>query len=133
MREHRHGRRPNPAELIDSLDGSESAKARLKRIVETLAGDRTIPDASHAVALGESRFHFIRQEALQAALAELEPKPRGRRPKCRIPDDAADQLQRLVEQNRQLRAQLQTLGIQRDLARLHLPLNEEASLPAKNS
>lgn len=125
MMEHRHGRRPNPHALIDGLDGSTQAKAKLKMIVETLAGDRTIPDAGEILNLGESRFHVIRQEALQAALAAMEPKPIGRPPKLRAAD--SDALEKLAEQNRQLQRQLLGVGAQRDLALLDKPTQERAA------
>jgi hypothetical protein len=75
----RRGRKPLGPELVDHLLGSDHAKERLKVFLETLREEKSVPEACAALALGESRFHELRVETLQAALDRLEPRPAGRR------------------------------------------------------
>ena len=77
----RRGRKPTGANLVERLEGSERAKTRLKAILETLSGQRTIPDACEELGIQESMFHRVRSEVLQTALDRLEPRPLGRPPR----------------------------------------------------
>jgi hypothetical protein len=63
---------------VDGLEGSAQAKERLKVVLETLAGTCRVQEACQRLGVGESRFHELRQQALAAALAGLEPRPAGR-------------------------------------------------------
>ena len=85
----RRGRKPTGAQLVERLEGSEHAKTRLKVILETLSGQRTIPDACEELGIQESMFHRVRSEVLQTALGRLEPRPLGRPPQAPSPQDAA--------------------------------------------
>jgi len=81
----RRGRKPTGTNLLEHLEGSERAKTRLKGILETLSAERTIPDVCDEMGIGESMFHRVRSEVLQAALDRLEPRPLGRPPSTRHP------------------------------------------------
>src|SRR5262245_36492730 len=72
------GRKPAWAELVNRLDGSTVAKARLRALLETLAGRQTVAAACLGLGLSERRFHALRDRILQAGLAGLEPRPAGR-------------------------------------------------------
>src|SRR5262245_38419751 len=72
------GRTTNWAEVVDRLDGSAEAKARLTTILEALAGQRTLAEAAARLGLGERRLHELRNRALQAAVGGLEPLRAGR-------------------------------------------------------
>ena len=72
---------------MERLEGSEHAKIRLKVILETLSGQRTIPDACDELGIQESMFHQLRSEVLQTALGRLEPRPIGRPPHTPSPED----------------------------------------------
>ena len=72
------GRWPQGLEYIDKLDGSLQTKERLKTILETLMGPTRMLEACAQLQIGETRFHQLRQVALQAALSALEPRPGGR-------------------------------------------------------
>lgn len=108
------GRKPTGAQLVEHLEGSEHAKARLKVILETLAGGRTIPDACEELGIQESMFHRVRSEVLQTALGRLEPRPLGRPPKIASAEDrhAAE----LEAEILKLRAELKAAEIRRELA-----------------
>jgi hypothetical protein len=70
----RCGRKPLGPELVSRLAGSEHAKARLKTMLETLGQEKSVPEACETLQIGESRFHALRLDALQAALDRLEPQ-----------------------------------------------------------
>ena len=110
------GRPPLGAELVGSLEGSPQAKLRLEIIIRTLAGEITIPQACQELAIGESRFHELRNELLQHAVAALEPRARGRPPTARG-NPCVAQLQQQVQA---LKIDLQAAQIREELA-LMLP------------
>jgi hypothetical protein len=74
------GRPPLGAELVDRMQGSPQAKKRVQIILQTLAGEMTIPQACEELDIGESRFHDLRKELLQVMVDGAESKPRGRPP-----------------------------------------------------
>jgi len=94
----RRGRKPKGPELVTNLAGSDAAQARLKRIVDSLAGRATVAEVCAELGIGESRFHQLRSDALQAALDRLEPRAAGRPAQPVSPTDA-----RVAELERQLR------------------------------
>jgi transposase len=74
----RLGRKPTGAKLLDKFTASPHAQARMRAILETVSGQKTIPEACAELGLGEAIFHRIRGQALRAGLNALEPKPMGR-------------------------------------------------------
>lgn len=115
----RRGRKPMGPQLVEHLHGSDSAKQRLQTILETLAADLTIPEACLATGVGESMFHRLRTEVLQAALDRLEPRPRGRPAKELTPEQR--RIEELEEQVRQLQTDLHAAQIRLELMQA-LPL-----------
>jgi hypothetical protein len=115
----RPGRKPLGPELVEHLLGSDHAKGRLKIMLETLRGEKSVPEACAELSLGESRFHELRVDTLQAALDRLEPRPAGRPSATVSPEQA-----RLRELEREVRA----LELQRDALVVRLELAQ--ALPA---
>lgn len=109
------GRPPQGAQLVESLDGSAAAKRRVKLLLATLAGERTVLDVCRELDVGETRFHELRQEILRAALAAAEPKPCGR-PPLPGPTPLEEELARLREQNQRLRFEAEAAQIREELA-----------------
>jgi transposase-like protein len=110
----RRGRKPTGTSLLEHLEGSERAKARLKAILETLSGQRSIPEVCEELGIQESMFHRVRSEVLQTALDRLEPRPLGRPSLQASPQDV-----RMVElegENRQLQMELKAAEVRRELA-----------------
>ena len=130
----RRGRKPTGPQLVERLEGSSHAKARLKVILETLSGRWTIPDACEELGIQETMFHKLRSEVLQTALGRLEPRPLGRRPQLPSPQD--EELLRLAAKNRKLQIELQAAEVRRDLAenlpRLAKPV-DPASRPGEKT
>ena len=110
----RRGRKPTGPNLVERLEGSERAKTRLKIILETLSGQRTIPDACNELGIQESMFHRVRSEVLQTALSRLEPRPLGRPSQHPPPHDL--RVAELEEENLRLHIELKASEVRRELA-----------------
>lgn len=70
-----------------SLEGSETARKRLKQSVDSLAGWTTVAEVYAKLTIGKPRFHRLRSEALQAALDRLKPRAAGQPPSAGPPTD----------------------------------------------
>jgi hypothetical protein len=133
----RRGRKPTGTNLVEHLEGSERAKTRLKGILETLSADRTIPEVCDELGIGESMFHRVRSEVLQAALDRLEPRPLGRPPlESSSPQDM--RIAELETEVLRLQMELQAAEVRRELAeklpRLAKPQNSNpAPEPGKKT
>jgi len=99
---------------VTDMDGSETARARLQQIVRALAGQTSVPEACAALDIGESRFHQLREEALQGALAALEPRPSGR--PARPAEPGAARIAALEQELRERERELQAYRIRLELA-----------------
>src|SRR5215472_14570318 len=63
---------------VDRLDGPEELKQRLKVLLSTLDGNKSVAEACAELGVSESRLHELRKEALEGALRALQPRPSGR-------------------------------------------------------
>ena len=63
---------------VDRLAGPEDLKQRLKVVLETVVGSKSVAQACEELQISESRLHELRHEALEGALQALMPKPAGR-------------------------------------------------------
>jgi len=132
----RRGRKPTGTNLLEHLEGSEHAKARLKAILETLSGQRSIPEVCEELGIRESMFHRVRSEVLQTALDRLEPRPLGRPPLQPLPQDL--RVAELEAESLRLEVELRAAEVRRELAeqlpRLAKPQNiNPASEPGKKT
>jgi len=96
------GRYPSGLEYVDRLEGTPEAKRRTKVIMQTLMGELRVLEACQRLGVCEQRFHQLREEMVQAAIARLEARPAGRR---RRPAEAAEVTalrEYLVDQQQQL-------------------------------
>jgi hypothetical protein len=113
----RAGRKPLGTAHVERLEGSTLAKRRLTWILQTMRGERTIPEACRALSICESRFHALRHQWLQEALDLLEPRPAGRPPKGAPPPEA-EQLDALASENEQLRQRVMVAELREQLVRV---------------
>lgn len=132
----RRGRKPTGTNLLEHLEGSERAKARLKAILETLSGERSIPEVCEELGIQESMFHRVRSEVLQTALDRLEPRPLGRPSRPASPQDLL--IVELEEEKLHLQLELKAAEVRRELAeklpRLGKPQNiNPATEPGKKT
>jgi Helix-turn-helix domain len=112
------GRRPSGPEYVDTLGGSDTAKQRLKVILETLAGTCRVQEACARLGISEPRFHQLRTQMLEAARAGLEPQTPGRKPHLLTP--AEEQVRLLQEQVKQRDFELRVSRAREEVA-LTLP------------
>jgi hypothetical protein len=101
---------------VRSVEGSDAARERLRAILETVAGRLPIADAAARLGIGEARFHELRKQALQAAVAGLEGRRAGRPPKTE-PANAVE-VRALRAEGEDLRRQLEASRIREELARV---------------
>jgi hypothetical protein len=104
------GRKIDTTKLVEGLEGSDEAKARLAIFLEAFAGRRTVGEACDALELRERRFYILRGVLLQAALDSLEPRPAGR-PSLKSPRQAGPE-----SEIRDLRLNLQAAQIREEIA-----------------
>lgn len=64
--------------MVDQLEGTDEAKTRLRVVLETIRGGRTVAEACRLLQIGATRFEELRAQALAGALAALEPRLLGR-------------------------------------------------------
>jgi transposase-like protein len=107
------GRPAMGPELVSGLEGSESAKKRLRVILETLTDHKGVEEACAELSIGRSAFNKIRERVLQGALEDLEPKPPGRPAQEISPEQSRlEQLERDIEQ---LQRSLQIAHVREEL------------------
>jgi len=100
--------------LVEELEGSEEAKTRMRVILETLAGEKSVQGACEELGLGKSMFHEIRSQVLQVGLKDLEAKPRGR-PRQELTEDQRE-IERLKAQVEELKMSLHVSHVREELA-----------------
>ena len=108
------GRHPSGPEFVDQLSGDAVAKERLRVVLETIAGQRRVAEACALLNISEQRFDELRAEALQAAVAALEPKPPGRKP--RTPPAGHAEVEALRRRVNELEAQLKVAVVRAEVA-----------------
>lgn len=90
---------------MDRLSGADDGKRRLKIVLDTLSGEKTIEQACEELHVSPSRFHEMRREALQAALEGLTPGAAGR-PKHEDPAVDPKHVKDLETENEHLKEEL---------------------------
>ena len=113
----RTGRKPSGPQIVERLEGSPSAKQRLEVILETIAGQLTIPEACARLRIGQSRFHDLRNQTLQATLNTLEPRRPGRPAKRTSPKQG--EINALKADLDRAHKELAVADVQVRLARIH--------------
>lgn len=81
--------RPNKgADHVDAVDACAGPRQRLRVILETMSGARTVVDACAVLRVSPTRFRQLRQQALQGAVDALAPRRPGRPRVHDAPTDA---------------------------------------------
>lgn len=80
------GRPPKGPALVDGLAGDAEDKRRLRVMLETINGTRTVDHACAQLNVSRTRFFQLRDQALEGALSGLEREKPGRKPKQEEPD-----------------------------------------------
>ena len=113
----RRGRPHEGPELADKLDDcSEEARQRLKVIFQTLAGVFTIEQACAILGIRRSAFHKLRSGFIRQAVHLLEPRTPGRKKKIITAEQ--QEIDRLHQENEQLRFELKAQQIREEIGLL---------------
>jgi len=124
------GRKPQGPALVRRLDGSDRAKQRLEIILATIAGTLPIEEACRELGIEHSMLFRLREEVLEAALARLEPRPKGQPPAASSPaEQRCIALQRRIEE---LEADLKIATVREEVASI-LPQGRSAAAPGKKT
>ena len=109
----RTGRPPEGPALVENMAGSARARKRLRVILETISGTMTVGKACEDLGMGKSGFHNLRNEFLEMAVADLEPKMAGRPRKEILPEQ--ERVRHLEAEVRRLRAELDVSHVKEEL------------------
>jgi len=107
-------RPPDGLKHVDRLNGPEGSKRRLRAILETLIGERTVSEACEALGVSEARFHELRRRALEGALSGLKPGRPGRPSKP--PTATPTRVEQLEHDMEDLRMELWAAEIREEIA-----------------
>jgi hypothetical protein len=108
------GRRPGGPEQVERLDGTPEAKRRLRVILETVAGDKSVAEACKELGIGEARFHELRAVALEGAVESLEARAAGRPRKEEATEPG--RVEALEREIRELKLAVQAARVREELA-----------------
>ena len=108
------GRWPSGPEYIDKLHGSVETKERLKAILDTMYGQARLLEVCAQQHIGETRFHQLREIAMQAALMAIEPRPAGR--PSRTSTAQSEQIRTLEQRVRELEQALHQAQVREEIA-----------------
>jgi transposase-like protein len=107
------GRPVKGPSLVEDLEGTEGAKKRLRVILETIAGEKSVEEACQELGIGKSAFHQIRAQVMQAALRDLEPRQPGR--PAAEPSGSDEKIARLEKELDEAQLQLQVAHVREEL------------------
>jgi len=124
------GRPAQGPRLVEHLDGSAVAKERLRVILETIAGTRTLEEACTELDLCRSAFCALRSRVLATALSDLEPRPLGR-PPAPEPEATAADLAALQAEQERLLLDLRVAHVREEIRLVFPDLAEKDAVPRK--
>jgi hypothetical protein len=126
----RAGRKPEGPALVRRLDGSDQAKQRLETILATIAGRLSVSRACRELGIEHSMFFRLRTEVLEAGLARLEPRPRGRPPTISLPGEQHCAV--LTQRVEELETEVKIAAVREEVARI-LPRGRTAAVAGKKT
>jgi len=125
------GRRPVGPEYADKVSGSETAKRRVKVILETLTGKCRVQEACKRLGICEQRLHQLREEMMTAAVKALEPGHAGR--PAHTPTPAEEQVIALEQQLQDKEIELRAAKAREEIALILPEVKQEPSEPEKKT
>jgi hypothetical protein len=100
--------------MVDDLGASEQARHRLKAIVQTMSGDKSIPEVCQELRISEAMFHKLRSRFLEEAVLLLEPRTPG--PRRTEPSPQEERIRALEQEVQRTRIELEASRIRTELA-----------------
>ncbi len=128
----RLGRRPQGAELVDALVGSQHAKSRLKAFLETLSGEVGVNEVCQELGICQSRFFEQRTAWLHESLDLLEPRLPGR-PRKEEPTISVEEARLLRQRVQELEVRAAAVEVQAELVRTLPHVVARTAAPKKTS
>jgi transposase-like protein len=126
------GRKPlSIADQVKRLPGSPVAKARLRVILDNLAGQIGSADACAELGIEQSWFFDLKQESLKRWVKTLEPGSPGRRPSVQQTPEQQE-IAELKQQVERLELALKAAQLRTELARKGLSRPEPRAQRAAN-
>ncbi len=111
---------------VDAVAGSPREKARLRAILRTLGGERSVEAAAADLGIRPAQFGALRKRALQGAADALVPRPPGRPRLCDV--EESEQVRELQEEVARLRAEVARANVRAEAA---LVCGERDAAPEK--
>jgi transposase-like protein len=109
------GGRPNfGVDHVDRIDAPEEDKRRAKIVLQTLTEEISVDEACRRLSIGPTRFHELRKEVLEGAIAGAHPGRPGR-PRKEEPSDER-KIRRLEGRVKELQEELQLSLLRTELA-----------------
>jgi hypothetical protein len=99
---------------VDSLPGCAEDRRRLKLVLGTLGGEVTLQEAARELGVSEARFHQLRRQILEGALAAAAPGLPGR-PRKETPAEPGRE-QELLDRVKWLEEELQCALVRTEIA-----------------
>jgi hypothetical protein len=127
----RLGRKPQGAEVVDTLAGSAHAKARLKLFLQTLANELSVGEACRQLGICESRFFEQRTAWLHESIGLLEPRAAGR-PRKSEPALSDAEVRAMQQRLQELETRAVVVEVQAELARSLPHVVARAASPKKS-
>ena len=102
------GRYPAGSEYVEKVEGSPLAKERGRVLLDVQAGQLRLQEACEKLGIRETRFHQLRQAAMQGWVQSLEPGVPGRPGRSETPEGERirELEQRLAEKELELQEAL---------------------------
>ena len=106
------GRPIDGVDLVERLEGPRALRRRVRIVLATLAGERTIAQACAELGIGRTHFHALRWRVLEGAMDALKPRPRGRPRRA----GEAPEVVALQARIRELEVALRTTALRSEIA-----------------
>lgn len=108
------GRKPKGPAQVEELDGSETAVKRMRAILETIAGTKTVEDVCRELDISQAMFFKMRTRFLEESVQLLEPRPVGRKKTGPSPEEV--RIGELERENQDLRLKLEAERVKTEIA-----------------
>lgn len=96
------GRKVDPRQQLERLEGDAESKRRVAVLLEVLAGRSTINAAASELGISETQVFELKQRVLKGALGALRPQPVGRPPRPEPEEETRQLAQRITELEEEL-------------------------------
>jgi transposase-like protein len=125
------GRKPVGPALAERVAASDEVRARLRVLLETITGEKTMEEACQALGIQKTQLFKLRSRVLEAGAAALEPQPIGRPPHTAGPEAA--RIAELEKQIEEMHMELEAARLRVELAQALPGLSKEALEAKKKS